>query len=214
MSLKMRSQRGHDDGTVKPTSINHASVVSFCCCHVFGCCLNTDMCRSAPEALICDHQACHSLWFSMLSPLCVTLMCSERSCRRPTLTTFPSILIKQCANVVFILPFQIVVPFIITEIDSTRCHCLREESASKLSQIQREKNIRLVCSPNGRRHQTPVQRLQPARPTQGRKPASADLPVIASLDHLFASGCRRRNSMSVPCDSKCTRPNQQHRRCA
>ena len=30
----------------------------------------------------------------------------------------------------------------------------------------------------------------------------------------FASGCRRRPSMSVSCDSKCIRPNQQHRRCA
>ena len=97
-------RRNVDDKTVKPTSINHASVVYFCCCHVCGCCLNTGMCRTAPEALICDHQACHSLWFSMRSTLCVTLMCCERSCRRPTLTTFPSILIKQCADVVFILP--------------------------------------------------------------------------------------------------------------
>ena len=132
-------RRNVDDRIVKPTSINHASVVSFCCCHVFGCCLNTGMCRIAPEALICDHQACHSLWFSMRSSLCVTLMCCEPSCRRPTLTTFSSILIKQCANVVFILPFQIVVPFIVTELDSAKCHCLRVESRSKLSQIQREK---------------------------------------------------------------------------
>ena len=100
----------------------------------------------------------------------------------------------------FILPFQIVVPFIVTELDSAKCHCLRVESRSKLSQIQRAETIRLVCSPNGRRHQTPVQRLQPVRPTQGRKPASADLPVIAAF------GCKRRPSMSVSCDSKCIRP--------
>ena len=128
------ARRNVDNGTVKPTNISHASVVPFCCCHVFGCCLYAGMSRSAPEALICDRQAWHPLWFSMRSSLCVTL-----SCRRPTLTTFPSILIKQRANVVFSLSFQIVVPFIITELDSTRCHCLREESRSKLSQIQREK---------------------------------------------------------------------------
>ena len=134
-------RRNVDDGIVKPTGINHASVVPFCCCHVFGCCLNTGVCRSAPEALICDHQACHSLWFFMRSSLYVTLMCSERSCRRPTLTTFPTILIKQCADVVFILPCQIVAPLIVTELDSTKCHCLREESRSIWSQIQREKPI-------------------------------------------------------------------------
>ena len=132
-------RRNVDYRIVKPTSINLASVVSFCCCHVFGCCLNTGMCRTAPEALICDHQACHSLWFSIRSPMCVTLMSSERRCRRPTLTHSQPILIKQCVNAGFILPFQIVVPFIITELDYTRCHCLREESRSKLSQIQREK---------------------------------------------------------------------------
>ena len=134
-------RRNVDDKIVKPTSINHASVVSSCCCHVFGCCLYAGMSRSAPETLICDHQACHSLWFTVRSPLSVTLMCCKRSCRRPTLSTFPSILVEQCANVVFILPFQIVVPFIVTELDSTRCHCLREESRSKLSQIQREKPL-------------------------------------------------------------------------
>ena len=78
-----------DDRIVKPTSINHASVVFFCSCHVFSGCLHAGMSRSAPETLICDHQACHSLRFSMRSHLCVTLMCSQRSCRRPTLTTFP-----------------------------------------------------------------------------------------------------------------------------
>ena len=124
----------------RPASTTHP-VVSFCCCHVFGCRLNTGMCRTAPEALICDHQGLPLPLVLHAFPLCVTLMCCERSCRRPTLTTFPSILIKQCANVVFILPFQIVVPFIITELDSTRCHCLREESRSKLSQIQREKTF-------------------------------------------------------------------------
>ena len=72
-------RRNVDDRIVKPTSIN-ASVVSFCCYHVFGCCLCAGMSRSAPETLICDHQSCHSLWFSMRSSLCVTLMCSERSC--------------------------------------------------------------------------------------------------------------------------------------
>ena len=60
-------RRNVDDKIVKPTSINHASVVSFCCCHVFGCCLDTGMCRTAPEALICDHQTCHSLWFAVCS---------------------------------------------------------------------------------------------------------------------------------------------------
>ena len=172
------------------------------------------MCRTAPETLICDHQACHSLWFSMRStPVCDVQMCSERSCRRPTPTTFPTILIKHCADAVFIFPFQIVVHFIVTELDSTSCHFLREESRSKLSQFQSRETIRLVCSPNGRCHQTPVQRLQYARPTQGRKPASAGLPVIASHNHL-PQDAERRPSMSVSSDSKCIRPNQQHRRCA
>ena len=167
-------RRNVDDKIVKPTSINHASVVSFCCCHVFGCCLNTDMCRTAPEALLCDHQACHSLWFSMRSTLCVTLMCCERSCRRPTLTknTFS--------------PSRSSSP---SSPSSTRSSTLQSatvcvKKAARNCLRSNERNQSFSCFPNGRRHQTPFKRLQPARSTQGRKPASADLPVIASHTHL------------------------------